>query len=257
MHFPTTQVEMNLPQDARYKTFEVAMNKRHGNKWSASIGGGQHVDDRFPERLSAESQYAGRRDRTGWGIKASGSYDGPWGVRLSPILRHQSGANYARTNTIAFPAGVTGTGTAVYMDAMNANREQNIWVFDVRAEKTVTIVSRLRARLFLDLFNITNSHADESISRATGTGYQSRRPSWRRSRCASAHGCCGDDTRLVAQVGTPPTRPAGPKLDSCGGVRPAGTRCAGASRLFYPQITPLDLARRPKYHRGRRLRRLR
>lgn len=28
------------------------------------------------------------------------------------------------------------------------------------------------ARLFLDVFNITNSHASETISRATGLGYQ-------------------------------------------------------------------------------------
>ncbi|MDP1569222.1 MAG: hypothetical protein Q8L86_04395, partial [Vicinamibacterales bacterium] len=48
----------------------------------------------------------------------------------------------------------------------------NIWVFDIRAEKTVNFTSRTRARLFFDLFNITNSHASETISRATGLGYQ-------------------------------------------------------------------------------------
>jgi hypothetical protein len=170
--FPTTQVQMNLPQYSRYKTFEVSMNKRHGNKWSASLGGGYTWSTDFPNGYPQNPNQPGVEDRTGWGIKASGSYDGPWGVRLSPILRHQSGANYARTNTITFPTGITGTGTTVYMDAADANREQNIWVFDVRADKTVTIVNRLRARLFIDLFNITNSHADESISRATGTGYQ-------------------------------------------------------------------------------------
>jgi hypothetical protein len=58
---------------------------------------------------------------------------------------------------------------------MNANREDNIWVFDVRADKTVSFTNRLRARMFFDLFNITNSHSSETISRATGTGYQ--RPS--------------------------------------------------------------------------------
>jgi hypothetical protein len=163
---------MNLPQYSRYKTFELAMNKRHGNKWSASIGGGYTWMTDFPNGYPQNPNMPGVEDRSGWGIKASGSYDGPWGVRLSPILRHQSGANYARTNTLVFPTGVTGSGTAVYMDAANANREQNIWVFDVRADKTVTLVNRLRARVFLDFFNITNSHADESISRATGTGYQ-------------------------------------------------------------------------------------
>jgi hypothetical protein len=55
---------------------------------------------------------------------------------------------------------------------MSANREDNIWVFDVRGEKNIELVGRLRTRLFLDLFNITNSHASETISRATGLGYQ-------------------------------------------------------------------------------------
>ncbi len=45
-------------------------------------------------------------------------------------------------------------------------------MFDVRAEKTVNVTDRARFRLFLDIFNITNSHASETISRATGTGYQ-------------------------------------------------------------------------------------
>ena len=55
---------------------------------------------------------------------------------------------------------------------MNANREDNIWVFDVRAEKSLSITNRLKVRAYLDVFNITNSHASETISRATGLGYQ-------------------------------------------------------------------------------------
>jgi hypothetical protein len=55
---------------------------------------------------------------------------------------------------------------------MDSNREDNIWVFDIRAEKNVGLGDRSRIRLFLDVFNITNSHASESISQATGLGYQ-------------------------------------------------------------------------------------
>ena len=68
-------------------------------------------------------------------------------------------------------SGGTGGNTA-YAEAMSANREDNIWVFDVRAEKNVPIAARTHVRLFFDLFNITNSHASEAISRATGLGYQ-------------------------------------------------------------------------------------
>ena len=43
----------------------------------------------------------GVEDRTDWSLKAAGSYDAPWGIRLSPVLRHQSGVNFARTITRA------------------------------------------------------------------------------------------------------------------------------------------------------------
>jgi hypothetical protein len=168
----TTQVVMNLPKYGRYKTFEMSMNKRYGNKWSASLGGAYTWMNDFPNNFPQNPAMPGAEDRTVWNFKASGSYDAPFGIRISPVLRHQSGVNYARTNTLTFPTGVTASGTAIFMEPMNANREDNIWVFDTRFEKTVSLNSRLRTRLFLDLFNITNSHASETISRATGLGYQ-------------------------------------------------------------------------------------
>ena len=41
-------------------------------------------------------------------------------------------------------------------------------MFDVRAEKQLTFGSRVRLRLMFDAFNLTNSHASETIGRATG-----------------------------------------------------------------------------------------
>jgi hypothetical protein len=171
-NFPTTQVQMNLPQYSRYKTIETSINKRYGNRWSASLGGAYTWLNDFPNGYPQNPNQPGAEDRSTWNFKASGSYDAAWGIRISPVLRHQSGVNYARTGTLTFPAGVTATGTGIYLEPANSNREDNVTVFDVRAEKTVNITDRARARLFLDVFNLTNSHASETISRATGTGYQ-------------------------------------------------------------------------------------
>ena len=170
--FSTKQIEMNLPQYSRYKTFETSINKRYGNKWSASLGGAYTWLKDFPNGFPQNPAQPGVEDRTVYNFKASGSYDAPFGIRLSPVLRFQSGANYARQNTLTFPSGITGTGTTIYMEPANSNREDNVTVIDVRAEKTVNLHDRMRARLFFDAFNITNSHASETISRATGTGYQ-------------------------------------------------------------------------------------
>jgi hypothetical protein len=171
--FPTTQVVMNVPQYSRYKTFEVSMTKRYGNRWSASVGGAHTWMTDFPEGYPQNPNLPGVQDRSVWNFKATGSYDAGYGIRISPVLRHQSGVNYARTLSISVPAGsgLIASGTA-YAEPANANREDNIWVFDVRAEKTLELVGRLRTRLFLDLFNLTNSHSSETISRATGLGYQ-------------------------------------------------------------------------------------
>jgi hypothetical protein len=169
--FPTTRVVMNVPRYSRYKTAELSINKRYGNRWSASVGGGHTWLTDFPGGYPQSPNNPGVEDRTTWNFKATASYDAAYGVRISPVLRHQSGANYARTVAVRAPTGLIASGTA-YVEPMNANREDNIWVFDIRGEKTIELVGRLRTRLFLDLFNITNSHASETISRATGLGYQ-------------------------------------------------------------------------------------
>jgi len=172
--FSNKQVVMNLPRYSRYTTYEVSMNKRYGNRWSGSLGYGFTQITDFPNGYPQNPNQPGVDDRSQWNFKASGSYDAMWGIRLSPVLRHQSGANFARTVTIAAPASAgcacSATGTA-YVEAMNANREDNIWVFDIRAEKNLTLTSRMRLRLYFDAFNLANSSASETISRATGLSY--------------------------------------------------------------------------------------
>jgi hypothetical protein len=176
-NFPTTTIVSNTDRFSRAKTIELSLNRRYSNKWSASLGGAYTMLRDFPNAPRRNPNNPGAEDRSTWNLKATGSYDAPGGVRVSPVLRHQSGLNYARELTIVSPAGLIATsggtgGNRAYADAANANREDNIWVFDVRAEKNVVFSARARARLFFDLFNIANSHASETISRATGLGYQ-------------------------------------------------------------------------------------
>jgi hypothetical protein len=170
-NFPTTTVVSNTGQYSRAKTVEVALTRRYGNRWSGQIGGAYTVRNYFPNNMPNNPNEVGLEERSDWNLKASGSYDAPGGIRLSPVLRHQSGDAYARSVSISAPAGLIASGTH-WVEPMDSNREDNIWVFDVRAEKTVNFGDRSRARLFLDIFNITNSHASETISQATGLGYQ-------------------------------------------------------------------------------------
>ena len=84
--------------------------------------------------------------------------------------------NFARTGSVACQAPcsgltVAGSSTTIYLEPSNSNREDNIYVVDVRVEKTMNLAGSLKLRGMFDLFNIGNSHASETIGRATGTSY--------------------------------------------------------------------------------------
>ena len=185
-NFPVTTVIMNTGEEGRYNTVEASMTKRYGGRWSASVGGSYSIRDNYPFTPVSATAPAypntpnspGRYDRTFWDFKVAGTYDAAWGIRLSPVLRHQSGAPYARE--ISVPAAVAAAAGAIfsgviYADEPQDNRQDNIWVFDVRAEKTFGLAGRMRLRTFFDLFNIGNSSAAETITVTTGANYQ--RPS--------------------------------------------------------------------------------
>jgi len=67
---------------------------------------------------------------------------------------------------------VAGSSTTIYVEPSNSNREDNIYVVDFRLEKTIKLAGSMRLRGMFDLFNIGNSHAAETIGRATGISYQ-------------------------------------------------------------------------------------
>jgi hypothetical protein len=181
--YPATTYVTNRDQYGRYKTAEVSMNRRYANRWSGQAGFGFTWMNNFPNNLNNLNGFPqnpnqpGAEERTLWNFKASGSYDAAWGIRISPVLRHQSGVNYAREIVLpAAPApGVSISGVTIYADKASDNREDNIWVFDVRAEKQLTFGPRVRLRLMFDAFNLSNSHAAETITRTTGLSY--RKPS--------------------------------------------------------------------------------
>jgi hypothetical protein len=178
--FPINQVVMNIPgRESRYKTVEASLTKRYSNRWSVQVGTGytwtrdfiESVANSFPQTPDRP----GINDRTGWGLKATGTYEAAYGIKISPVLRHQSGVNFARQISVPGTAGaafgLVYPASTIYADDPNENREDNIWVFDVRAEKTFNLIGRTRIRGFIDFFNITNSHASETITRTTGANY--------------------------------------------------------------------------------------
>jgi hypothetical protein len=178
--FPLTNVTMNTPRFSRYKTVEASMSKRLSNRWSANAGGSHTWALDFPGTPVNPNGYPNTpngtfdEDTTRWDFKVSGTYEAPYGIRISPLVRHQAGANFARTISVgagvATAAGGIFNGT-INAEPRNARRHDNITVFDVRVDKSVSLGRGVRVRGFFDLFNITNSNAAETRTIVTGTSF--------------------------------------------------------------------------------------
>jgi hypothetical protein len=170
--FPVTNVTMNLPSFGHYKTVEASANKRLSNKWALQAGGSRTWSDSFT--APNNPNVIPETDNTRWDFKVSGTYEAPYGIRLSPLLRHQAGANFARTISVgSAPATAVGaifSGT-IQAEPANARRHDNITVLDLRAERAFTFGRNVRLRGFFDLFNITNSNAVETRTVTTGTSF--------------------------------------------------------------------------------------
>jgi Carboxypeptidase regulatory-like domain len=188
--YPTNQVVQNSPNDGNYKTVEFAVNKRQSHNYSLSAGASYTWQHDFPRGYPNTPNAPGDFDFTSYSFKASGTYNAKWGINLSPVFRFQAGANYARQLTPSAPASCACTYSAAnggpasgptassltnnvaYVTAYNAYRQDNITVVDIRVEKTVTLGSVARLRLFLDGFNLLNKYAAETISFSTGAAFQ-------------------------------------------------------------------------------------
>jgi hypothetical protein len=172
--FPLTNVTMNTGNFSRYKTVEASMSKRMSQRWAMQAGGSHTWAHDFPSGFPNNPNALADARNTRWDFKMSGTYAAPWGVRVSPLLRHQAGANFGRTISVgsaaATAAGAIFSGT-IYAEPFDARRHDNITVFDVRVEKTVNLVRTMRVRGFFDLFNITNSNAAETRTVTTGASF--------------------------------------------------------------------------------------
>ena len=172
--YPNTQIVMNTPRFSRYKTVEGSIAKRPGNRWSVQAGASYTLAHDFPGDYPNDPNGVFDQNTTRWDVKLSGTYDAPLGIKVSPLLRHQSGANFARQISVgaavATAAGAIYSGT-INAEPLDAERQDNITVLDVRTERSVVLPHHLRVRGFVDLFNLTNTNAADARTIVTGPSF--------------------------------------------------------------------------------------
>lgn len=163
-------------QASDYVSWEIAATKRMRHNWSLDASYAntwsrlavQAVNSTNPnpdDMLFAEPD--GRRHFSNWQAKIGSSIDLPHGVRISPLLRMESGTPFARQITASFNYGTK----TIITEPWGTRRTDTLFVADIRAEKKWSMFGHHSVGTFLDLFNITNSNTVTDVVQTAGASF--------------------------------------------------------------------------------------
>jgi hypothetical protein len=158
-------------------TWEVTTERRLSRRWSLVAGasqtwmreqastylGQQMRNNTYPLTPNdlINTSADGRHEFRVWSARAYGTYEGPWRLRITPFLRHQSGHPYGRT----FQVRNLNLGSLrVLAEPIGTRRTDHITLFDVRVEKIFPLGGSRRASSFVDVFNLFNANPEQNIN---------------------------------------------------------------------------------------------
>jgi len=174
-----TRRYQNTDVYGRYRTIEASVNKRMSDRWSLGFGTGytwtEEREDQYrgqtvaPDDFTTSPNDTNTHEFTTFGFNMFGNVEGPVGIRFSPVLRYSQGTPYGRTVTVN-SANPFFSGT-ILVEPIGTRRMDDIVVFDLKTEKQINF-GKTRLRAFVDLFNILNSDAADTMSWATGAAFE-------------------------------------------------------------------------------------
>jgi hypothetical protein len=175
---PRSQTMVQTPADYQnhVRSIDVTVNKRMSQNWSASatfLYNWSHLlygNANGGIAQNPNEAVNNVEDITDRAMKFFGSYRAPWGISISPVVRYQAGTPMRR----AVQLTNLRSGTFNFsVEPFGAYRSDDIWLFDVRAEKQVSLPMGQQIGVFFDAFNINNSNRaqtqDEIVGRRTAT----------------------------------------------------------------------------------------
>ncbi len=180
---PVNVVRNVADASSRHWTWEVEAHRRHRDRWSliagfAHLWNGDQANVYF-DQVVRQNPYPvtpndlinagsdGRYDFRTWTLKVHGTIEGPWGLRVSPLLRHQSGQPFGRTFVTRLEYGMV----RVLAEPMGTRRTDNVTLLDVRIEKGVRLPGGRRVACFVDVFNLLNANPEQNINWSSGSAF--------------------------------------------------------------------------------------
>jgi hypothetical protein len=182
VNLPPVNVVRNVPNaNGDYWTLDLTAIKRFNRRWSVVAGFahtwnqdqanayfGQPVRQSFYPLTPNDLINAvdnGQYRFTTWVVKVYGTYQAPWDLRLSPLLRHQSGQPFGRTFSTSLNYG---NNIRILAEPLGTRRMDNVTLVDLRVEKAFDVQAR-RIGVFVDLFNLLNGNPEQNTSWSSGS----------------------------------------------------------------------------------------
>jgi TonB dependent receptor-like, beta-barrel len=162
---------------SNYTTWEATATKRMSNHWSLlatfantwardSVWIATAVNGNFSPNDIINAGDADREKYTNWQAKLLGTIELNHDIRISPVLRSEGGAPWARTFVQSMNYGTQ----TFFAEPFGSRRLPNITVFDVRGEKGFRFAGH-RVSGFVDVFNITNTNPPYTIIQTSGASF--------------------------------------------------------------------------------------
>lgn len=171
---------------SEYFTLEIAATRQTRGRWTLGAGfaetwNGDHAsgysgqplrNNAYPltpnDLLNAGA--GGRYEFTTWVAKAYGTFTAPWDLHITPVLRHQAGQPFGRTQTTERGQLRYASSVTLLMEPVGTRRLDPVTLIDLRIEKSLRLGGR-RVSTFIDVFNALNVNPEQNAIWASGASF--------------------------------------------------------------------------------------
>ena len=185
---PAANIVRNVPlANSEYWTWEVDARRRAQGRWSLGAGfsytwsadqasgySGQGVrNNTYPLTPNdlINTGTGGRYEFTTWTASAHGTYRAPSDIRVTPVLRHQSGQPFGRTFSTTEFRYTRGGSVTVLAEPVGSRRMDNVTVLDLRVDKSIRVFGNRRLAAALDVFNCLNANPEQNVVWSSGPSF--------------------------------------------------------------------------------------
>ena len=182
---PVNEVRNVAGSSNEYFTLEIAATRRTRGRWTLGAGfahtwNGDHAsgysgqslrNNTYPltpnDLLNAGA--GGRYEFSTWTAKAHGTFEAPWHLSITPVVRLQSGQPFGRTQTTE-PGQLRYGTVTLLMEPVGTRHLDHVTLVDVRIAKSMRVKGR-RASAFLDVFNCFNVNPEQNAIWSSGASF--------------------------------------------------------------------------------------